>query len=148
MNKYVFGTERAPTNQIFTEAELKNMPWLWFNEDTTPEEITSSGYVLLPELLTQAAEGEVLVADKVQGGSWTLSYVHLTNWTNTVRSKELAFLARTHRDALLKKSDWTQLSDVPTTISAPWAVYRQSLRDLPNQGGFPANIIWPIAPAN
>ena len=35
-----------------------------------------------------------------------------------------------------------------TMLTGAWAVYRQSLRDLPNQEGFPFNIVWPEIPTN
>jgi len=53
---------------------------------------------------------------------------------------------RTQRDALLKDSDWTQVSDAPVDQSA-WANYRQALRDLPEQEGFPQEVVWPNPPA-
>jgi hypothetical protein len=49
------------------------------------------------------------------------------------------------RNDLLKASDWTQLPDSQVNKQS-WAVYRQSLRDLPNQSGFPANVSWPQKP--
>jgi hypothetical protein len=54
--------------------------------------------------------------------------------------------ARLKRDGLLKKSDWTQVSDAPVDQSA-WANYRQALRDLPEQEGFPQEVVWPNPPA-
>jgi len=53
--------------------------------------------------------------------------------------------ARSQRDALLSKSDWTQVSDAPVNQQA-WADYRQALRDLPQQAGFPTEITWPVKP--
>jgi len=53
--------------------------------------------------------------------------------------------ARTQRDALLSQSDWTQVPDAPVDQQA-WAEYRQSLRDLPQQAGFPTEITWPVKP--
>ena len=55
----------------------------------------------------------------------------------------------TMRGALLQQSDWTQLIDVPLTDEqrAAWVTYRQELRDVPNQPGFPEQIIWPVAPS-
>jgi len=53
--------------------------------------------------------------------------------------------ARTQRDALLAESDWTQVSDAPVNHQA-WADYRQALRDLPQQAGFPTEITWPVKP--
>lgn len=55
--------------------------------------------------------------------------------------------ARSQRDQLLFESDYTQLSDSPVD-SAAWATYRQALRDLPQQDGFPDTITWPTAPGD
>lgn len=53
------------------------------------------------------------------------------------------------RAALLQGSDWTQLPDVPLTEEqkAAWATYRQELRDIPQQPGYPTNVVWPVAPS-
>jgi len=59
--------------------------------------------------------------------------------------KQEAEEVRTQRDALLKDSDWTQVSDAPVDQSA-WADYRQALRDLPEQEGFPQEVVWPQIP--
>jgi hypothetical protein len=50
--------------------------------------------------------------------------------------------ARDMRDRLLAASDWTQVADAPVDAAA-WATYRQALRDVPQQAGFPDNITWP-----
>ena len=54
-------------------------------------------------------------------------------------------LARGKRDGLLITSDWTQVDDSPVDKSA-WATYRQLLRDVPTQAGFPNTISWPTEP--
>ena len=56
-----------------------------------------------------------------------------------------AIKIRTDRDAKLTESDWTQVADVPVDQAA-WATYRQSLRDVPSQAGFPNTITWPTEP--
>jgi hypothetical protein len=53
--------------------------------------------------------------------------------------------ARNTRDELLKASDWTQVADAPVDKAA-WTVYRQALRDITSQAGFPYTITWPVAP--
>ena len=53
--------------------------------------------------------------------------------------------ARNQRDRLLKDSDWTQVPDSPVDQQA-WADYRQALRDVPQQTGFPTDINWPTKP--
>lgn len=53
---------------------------------------------------------------------------------------------RTERNRLIAESDWTQAKDIPDSVSAVWAAYRQALRDVPQQPGFPTNVTWPIRP--
>jgi hypothetical protein len=52
------------------------------------------------------------------------------------------------RNYELQQSDWTQLTDVPLSAEqkAQWVNYRQLLRDVPQQPGFPDTVIWPTAP--
>ncbi|NUX58651.1 tail fiber assembly protein [Paraburkholderia youngii] len=62
----------------------------------------------------------------------------------------LAIQARDQRDYLLRQSDWTQAADVPDAVKAQadaWRAYREALRNLPQQTGFPAAITWPDRPA-
>jgi hypothetical protein len=58
---------------------------------------------------------------------------------------ELQAEARAQRDSLLRESDWTQVLDAPVDKAA-WAAYRQALRDIPQQEGFPATVVWPTQP--
>lgn len=51
---------------------------------------------------------------------------------------------RRERDIKLAASDWRASSDL--TLSTQWATYRQALRDIPSQAGFPNTIIWPTEP--
>jgi|LauGreDrversion4_2_1035121.scaffolds.fasta_scaffold1798039_1 hypothetical protein len=61
---------------------------------------------------------------------------------------ELEESNRATRDELLLKSDWTQTADAPisTELKAQWAAYRQQLREVPSQPGFPYEITWPVQP--
>jgi len=49
------------------------------------------------------------------------------------------------RNDELAKTDWTQLAD-SSADKAAWALYRQALRDLPQQSSFPDQITWPTKP--
>ena len=51
---------------------------------------------------------------------------------------------RATRDELLKATDHYGLSDI--TMSEAMATYRQALRDVPQQDGFPGTINWPTKP--
>jgi hypothetical protein len=57
----------------------------------------------------------------------------------------LARNARAQRNTLLQQSDWTQVADAPVDQTA-WATYRQALRDVTTQEGFPEAVVWPVAP--
>jgi len=50
---------------------------------------------------------------------------------------------RAERDALLAASDSMALAD---RITADWTTYRQALRDVPAQAGFPTSVTWPVEP--
>lgn len=52
---------------------------------------------------------------------------------------------RLERDSLLSSTDWTQVVDSPVDQRV-WAEYRQALRDVPQQPGFPRDIDWPTKP--
>ncbi|WP_243546359.1 tail fiber assembly protein [Pseudodesulfovibrio tunisiensis] len=61
---------------------------------------------------------------------------------------EVAEIVRARRDALLRASDHTQLPDSPlsSTVKDVWSLYRQELRDIPLQAGFPHSVTWPEIP--
>lgn len=50
---------------------------------------------------------------------------------------------RANRYRLLAETDWTQFKDVPTETSNKYIEYRQKLRDVTSQEGFPFNVVWP-----
>jgi hypothetical protein len=64
--------------------------------------------------------------------------------------EELAARATTKRNQLLSESDWTQLPDARAAMgaekAAEWDEYRQALRDITDQPGYPAEINWPVKP--
>ena len=58
------------------------------------------------------------------------------------RLESLAKAVRAKRDALIKETDFYMLPDYP---NAPHGIaeYRQALRDITDQPGFPHSIQWP-----
>jgi hypothetical protein len=58
---------------------------------------------------------------------------------------EVAKGIRAERNRLLSESDWTQVLDAPVDQDA-WATYRQALRDITSQEGFPHSVVWPTKP--
>ncbi|ADU61362.1 MAG: phage tail assembly chaperone [Pseudodesulfovibrio sp.] len=64
------------------------------------------------------------------------------------RDAALATTIRAERDRLLAECDWTQLADAPLDEDGreAWTGYRQELRDVPQQAGFPGVAEWPLEP--
>jgi len=62
-----------------------------------------------------------------------------------ISDEELSKRIKSNRNGLLIDSDWTQVADAPVDKAA-WATYRQALRDIPNQEGFPTDVAWPAKP--
>tara|TARA_B100001989_G_C24541737_1_gene468006 strand:+ start:264 stop:761 length:498 start_codon:yes stop_codon:yes gene_type:complete len=63
---------------------------------------------------------------------------------DTANTATLAASERVKRTALLMETDHYALADV--TMPDAMKTYRQALRDVPQQAGFPANITWPDKP--
>jgi hypothetical protein len=61
------------------------------------------------------------------------------------KDNEQAEVIRKQRNQYLQNSDWTQVADAPVKKNA-WTVYRQALRDVTTQTGFPWNTVWPTEP--
>lgn len=61
--------------------------------------------------------------------------------------EQRGWAVRADRNARMASCDWTQLPDAPLSAEgkAAWAAYRQALRDVPEQAGFPL-VEWPLAP--
>ena len=63
------------------------------------------------------------------------------------RLENLANTARAKRDSLIKETDFYMLPDYPSPPQGI-AEYRQALRDITEQPGFPHSIDWPVMPAS
>ena len=77
----------------------------------------------------------------------SVSHEYIEKVINASSDNEKAVALREHRDAELAISDWTQMpdADLDADTKAAWATYRQELRDLPSQEGFP-NVGFPRSP--
>jgi len=88
-------------------------------------------------------EGTPVFADD----RWTQSWVvrDLTAEEVASRDNAKADAVRAERNAKLEASDWTQVADAPVDKAA-WATYRQALRDISSQAGFPWVVDLPTIP--
>jgi hypothetical protein len=92
--------------------------------------------------VTDINPAEVLLTQYVANGILVAKPPEPPNYDDAVN------LAIPQRNELLAASDWTQIPNNPLTAEQQqaWAVYRQELRDITIQAGYPFNIIWPTQP--
>lgn len=64
------------------------------------------------------------------------------------KERKAVVAAKTKRDKMLSESDWVVIKalEAGAPVSVEWAVYRQALREVPQQEGFPNTIAWPVFP--
>ena len=80
-------------------------------------------------------------------GKWYTKYsvADMDDEAKTAKDAEQAKAVREDRTKRLSESDWTQVADSPID-KAVWATYRQALRDVTAQSGFPWEVTWPTQP--
>lgn len=71
------------------------------------------------------------------------------NPEDEMTDEELASRVRMRRDSLIFRTDFYVQPDYPSDPAGLEAVkaYRQALRDVPEQSGFPRNVQWPAMPS-
>jgi len=94
--------------------------------------------------LTQKVE--VAATPVLTNGKWMLpkTVVSLTATEIADMTAAKAQGVRSQRDKLIADTDWMALSD--STLTPAWAAYRQALRDVTAQAGFPHTVDWPVKP--
>jgi hypothetical protein len=108
-----------------------------------------SGYLIVDQQVDNTkykVENNVLVPLPAKPGYYYY-YNYITNqWVFDEQSCANAVIAE--RNQLLYASDWTQIPNNPLTpaLQEQWAIYRQALRDIPSQQGYPAIVNWPTPP--
>lgn len=130
-------------------------PGCQVQETPTNDVIGPYGYEIFvhtPEPTPGVFEHRAIVTGYVcNDGTWTQQWECLPFTTEEIQvrtNKEWDFF-RTKRNAFLRLTDWTQVTDAPVTEQqrTDWTVYRQQLRDLPSITTDPFNILWPTPPS-
>jgi len=164
---------RTQTGAVMYEAEFRayqqaNGGPSW--ETTTTEVLTALGADVVFEG-AQATGGTVYQYSQASGveqidGKWYTKYVLGPVFTDTTdegvtttaaehetaykatKDTEQAKSVRQTRDDKLKECDWIVIKNLESNANIPgaWEVYRQALRDIPAQSGFPWTITWPTQP--
>lgn len=83
-------------------------------------------------------------------GKWTQQWttIPLSDGEKEIKKRQREVEVRLSRNETLSQTDWSQLADSPLSAEAKqaYAVYRQALRDVTDQPGFPWEITWPNLP--
>jgi hypothetical protein len=138
----------------YTEIDLlRENPFTSFPKIITDELLGSYGVIKvvraeLPEF--DEASQKIVDGDfpVLIDGVWTIqrTVVGKSELEVGAELKSLKAAMRSKRNQLLSACDWTQVGDVPEATKAAWGPYRQALRDVPLQQGFPRDIVWPKKP--
>ena len=90
---------------------------------------------------------KLVAADPYIDGDWvyTVQVEDKTAEEIAADVQSVGAVVRATRNQLLSNTDWTQLADAPVDKEI-WASYRQGLRDIPSQAGFPQDVTWPEQP--
>ena len=93
------------------------------------------------------AQRVVELAPMYDGQSWIQQWAveALSQDEINANAAQQAAAVRADRNARLAATDWTQIAD-STADKPAWAAYRQALRDVPSQNGFPQSVTWPEQP--
>ena len=151
-------------NEVMYESEFRALhPNTSMPQQLTEEIIKGLGGEVVLEG-PQASGGSVYQYSQRQGveeinGKWYTKYVLgpvFTDGETTAAEQETAYKAqkdaeqaksvRASRDTKLAETDWSQGKDIADSVSAKYTAYRQALRDIPSQPGFPWDVQWPTQP--
>jgi hypothetical protein len=142
---------RLRTGQVMTESEFRAAhPNTSFPQQLTVELL--NGFDADPVLngaQAQPTRYQTAYRDGVEeiNGKWFTKFalVDMSDEAKAAVDAQQSASIRAERNRKLSESDWTQLADAPVNREA-WLAYRQALRDLTAQDGFPFEITWPELP--
>ena len=146
-------TQGGQTTYPYSIGQLrKDNPDISFPKSISDETLATYGVYSVVEIgappydeSTQKVEQDTSPTEVA--GAWELrwSVSSLSPTEMSLMLKMKAAEVRGKRDELMASSDWTQLPDAAVDKST-WIVYRQELRDITQQSGFPINVNWPVKP--
>jgi len=142
---------RLRTGQVMTESEFRAAhPNTSFPQQLTVELL--NGFDADPVLngaQAQPTRYQTAYQDGVEeiNGQWFTKFSVADMDAEAIASIDAnqAKSVRDERNRKLTASDWTQVADAPVDQAA-WAAYRQALRDIPLQEGFPWEVTWAVEP--
>lgn len=142
------------TGQVASQGEIRGMhPNTSFPKTWSPELVNNLG--LDPVLETPApttTRYQTAFKDGVEqvNGNWQWKWkvVEMSDEAKAALDAQQAEAVRSTRDQKIAETDWIVIKNLELNQNVPgvWEVYRQALRDVPAQAGFPWDINWPVKP--
>lgn len=141
-----------PTGHPVDDYNFRTLhPGVSFPRYLSPDDVEPLGFGLYEfSQVPEAPKYKKVVEEapvKKDNGIWYQQWnvVDMDDEEKSQADQQKADRVRAERSFRLGASDWTQLGDSPVDGSK-WLAYRQALRDVPSQAGFPWDIIWPDEP--
>ena len=135
-NNTNYGYPQPDLLTIFPQTDIANQGY-------TVVLVASATKPIINEATQSVEEDTPTLINEVWTQNWVVTT--LTTDQQAALTTNEAVKIRQQRNAKLTACDWTQVADAPVDKTA-WSTYRQSLRDLPKESGFPWTITWPTQP--
>ena len=115
----------------------------WFSHDAAAR--AKVGIIEVPDPVRP--DDNLFTSVENPDGSWTATPRTADDIAArlTIANTQQVAAVRADRNGRLAATDWTQIAD-STADKPAWAAYRQALRDVPAQVGFPQSVTWPEQP--
>lgn len=138
--------------KLINENQIEKAPQnkgSWVNYDRNTELLSADGYLPVVVIEEATTEKPLVKYRVVNGQIEQYAEAAPVPAVPEPTAEQQEMQVRAARNSLLDLCDWTQLPDAPLTAEKKqaWAEYRQALRDVPEQAGFPDAVVWPTAPS-
>ncbi len=145
------------TGRLFYEDEWRR--WLKENNGPSFDQVTPEILELLdadpvfegPQpILTRYQVSNMIGVIQKKDGKWYTNWIaiDIDDDAKIALDERVAESVRIERNNRLSETDWVVIKALETNspLSPEWISYRQALRDITQQSGFPWDIIWPSKP--
>jgi hypothetical protein len=143
------------TGEVLSQGQVRSIyPNTSFPKTWTPELVEELGLDPVFEtpapttMVYQTAFKDGVEQDAKGNWVWKWTMSELDAEAKAAKDAEAAKAVRAKRDNLIAETDWLVIKNLELNQNVPgkWEVYRQDLRDIPQQAGFPHNVTWPVKP--
>ena len=133
-------------NELMRDNPNTSFPTVMSNEGLAEWDVFPVQPTEIPQPFDPIEQNSTYGDPVMLGGVWVQTWIITPASPEQIaqRTNDLANSVRAQRDVLLGETDWMALTD--TTLTSAWATYRQELRDVTKQPGFPKSVVWPTKP--